>query len=73
MRTELLIRFGCGCAVPWVSRLDDGSLRAIAGPDMLVLRTPVALHGESLTTVGTPPTTSAATRRWPGNARAMPP
>ncbi|PWC35959.1 glycoside hydrolase family 15 protein [Azospirillum sp. TSO35-2] len=52
MRTELVIRFGCGCAVPWVSRLDDGGLRAIAGPDMLLLRTPVALHGENLTTVG---------------------
>lgn len=51
MRTELVVRFGCGCTVPWVSRLDDGSLRAIAGPDMLILRTPVALHGENLTTV----------------------
>ena len=36
---------------PWVSRLPDGTLRAIAGPDMVVMHTPVALHGEDLTTV----------------------
>jgi GH15 family glucan-1,4-alpha-glucosidase len=52
MHTELVIRFGYGCAVPWVSRLDDGSLRAVAGPDMLVLRTGVPLHGRNRTTVG---------------------
>ena len=52
MRTELILRFDYGSIVPWVSRLDDGSLRAIAGPDMLVLRTDVPLHGEELTTVG---------------------
>ncbi|MBX6425747.1 MAG: glycoside hydrolase family 15 protein [Variibacter sp.] len=52
MRTELVIRFGYGAVVPWVSRLEDGALRAIAGPDMLVLRTPAPLHGEDLKTVG---------------------
>ena len=52
MRTELVIRFDYGCLVPWVSRLPDDAMRAIAGPDMLVLRTPVALHGEDLRTVG---------------------
>ena len=31
-------------------RLEDGTLRAIAGPDMVTLRTPVALRGEDLTT-----------------------
>src|ERR1700736_5187924 len=41
MRVELVIRFGYGAIVPWVTRLEDGGLRAIAGPDMLVLRTPV--------------------------------
>ena len=35
MRTELIIRFDYGLLVPWVTRLDDGSLRAIAA----VLRT----------------------------------
>jgi GH15 family glucan-1,4-alpha-glucosidase len=52
MRSELIVRFDYGSIVPWVSRLEDGSLRAIAGPDMVVLRTDVPLHGEGLTTVG---------------------
>ncbi|HEX7273476.1 MAG TPA: glycoside hydrolase family 15 protein [Casimicrobiaceae bacterium] len=51
MRMELVLRFGYGASVPWVSRLDDGSLRAIAGPDMTVLRTPVDLRGEGLKTL----------------------
>ncbi len=52
MRTELIIRFDYGSLVPWVTRLDDGSLRAIAGPDMVVLRTPVPLRGVDFRTVG---------------------
>ena len=32
--------------------LEDGALRAVAGPDMVVLRTTVPLHGEGLRTVG---------------------
>ncbi|HET9902572.1 MAG TPA: glycoside hydrolase family 15 protein [Xanthobacteraceae bacterium] len=52
MQCELIIRFGYGEIVPWVTRLEDGTLRAIAGPDMLLLRTPVHLHGEGLKTVG---------------------
>jgi GH15 family glucan-1,4-alpha-glucosidase len=52
MRTELILRFDYGANVPWVTRTEDGALRAIAGPDMAVLRTPVAVHGEDLKTVG---------------------
>jgi GH15 family glucan-1,4-alpha-glucosidase len=52
MCTELVLRFGYGAIVPWVTRLEDGVLRAIAGPDMVVLRTPVHLVGQNLTTVG---------------------
>ena len=52
MRMELVLRFGYGATVPWVTRMDDGTLRAIAGPDMAVLRTPVRFHGEHMTTVG---------------------
>ena len=51
MSMELVLRFNYGASVPWVSRLADGSLRAIAGPDMTVLRTPVSLRGQGLTTV----------------------
>lgn len=52
MHTELVIRFGYGKDIPWVSRIDEQTLRAIDGPDMAVLRTPVPLHGEAFRTVG---------------------
>ena len=51
-RTELVMRFNYGASVPWVDRLPDGSLSAIAGPERLILRTPAALFGEDLKTVG---------------------
>jgi GH15 family glucan-1,4-alpha-glucosidase len=53
MGTELILRFGYGAVVPWVTSLEDGGIRAIAGPDMMVLRTPVQLRGVDMTTVGT--------------------
>ncbi len=52
MHTELILRFGYGAVVPWVSRVETGALRAIAGPDMVVLHTPVHVSGKDLTTVG---------------------
>jgi GH15 family glucan-1,4-alpha-glucosidase len=52
MTTELIIRFDYGASVPWVKRTEAGDVLAISGPDMLVLRTPVELRGEGLTTVG---------------------
>jgi GH15 family glucan-1,4-alpha-glucosidase len=51
MRTELVLRFDYGRTVPWVNRLADGTFRAIAGPDMVVMHTPVALKPKDLTTV----------------------
>jgi GH15 family glucan-1,4-alpha-glucosidase len=50
--TELVVRFNYGATVPWVNRLDDGALDAVAGPERLVLRTRVPLHGEDLKTIG---------------------
>ncbi len=38
MQMELVIRFEYGSVVPWVSRLDDDRLRAVAGPDQIVFR-----------------------------------
>src|SRR6185437_11696221 len=49
---ELILRFGYGAIVPWVTRIDDHTLRAVAGPDMAVLRASVHLHGENFKTVG---------------------
>lgn len=52
MHTNLVIRFGYGKDIPWVSRIDEHTLRAIDGPDMAVLRTPAPLLGEAFRTVG---------------------
>jgi GH15 family glucan-1,4-alpha-glucosidase len=51
-RTELVVRFDYGATVPWVTRAEDGSIDAIAGPERLVLRTSALLNGEDLSTVG---------------------
>jgi GH15 family glucan-1,4-alpha-glucosidase len=50
MQMELVIRFDYGQIVPWVRQRHDG-LEAIAGPDGLILRTPVETRGKDLTTV----------------------
>jgi GH15 family glucan-1,4-alpha-glucosidase len=51
MCMDLRLRFDYGLTVPWVSRLPDGTWRAIAGPDMATLHTAVTLVGRDLTTV----------------------
>ena len=45
MRMELVLRFDYGSIVPWVRRLDDDTRIAVAGPDAIALRTPVAAPG----------------------------
>ncbi len=50
MKMELIIRFEYGEVVPWVRRSHDG-LEAIAGPNTLILRTPIKTEGRNLTTV----------------------
>ena len=49
MRMELVLRFDYGSIVPWVRNL-DGTLVAVAGPDAVTLRTPVACRGVDFTT-----------------------
>jgi GH15 family glucan-1,4-alpha-glucosidase len=62
MRFDLALRFEYGSAVPWVTRLNHGSgIRAIAGPDQVVLQSDVKLHGKAMTTVASF-TTEAGTR-----------
>lgn len=51
MTTRLAIRFDYGSIVPWVTSDHDG-LHAIGGPDALVLRSDVPLHGENRMSVG---------------------
>ena len=50
MQMELVVRFDYGQIVPWV-RHRNGGLEAIAGPDGLILRTPIETRGKDLTTV----------------------
>ena len=50
MQMELIIRFDYGRTVPWVRRR-HGGLEAIAGPNGLILRTPIKTRGKDLTTV----------------------
>ena len=45
MRLELVLRFDYGSIVPWVRRRPDG-IYAIAGPDAVLLRTPIDLTGQ---------------------------
>ena len=49
--SDLTLRFGYGANVPWVTRVDERTLRAIAGPDMVVMRSPVRMRGENFRTV----------------------
>jgi GH15 family glucan-1,4-alpha-glucosidase len=51
MRMRLLIRFDYGSIVPWVRSTDTG-IRAVAGPDTLVLNTPIPLCGKDFATEG---------------------
>src|SRR5690348_1875496 len=50
MRMHLTIRFDYGQIIPWVRNI-DGALAAVAGPDALVLRTPVETRGVGHSTV----------------------
>jgi GH15 family glucan-1,4-alpha-glucosidase len=51
VRMELVIRCEYGSIIPWVRRLDDGRVTAVAGPDRLTLSTPAAVHGENLRSI----------------------
>ena len=50
MHVELIVRYDYGSVVPWVYRVGE-ALHATAGPDALVLYSPVETHGQDLTTV----------------------
>ncbi len=49
LRSDVAFRFDYGHVKPWVQRY-EGGVRAVAGPDAVVLRTLVPLHGEGFRT-----------------------
>lgn len=52
MHMQLFLRFDYGSATPWVTQLEDGNgISAIAGPNLVVLRTSVELQGRDMATV----------------------
>jgi GH15 family glucan-1,4-alpha-glucosidase len=51
MTMRLILRMDYGRTVPWVQHGSGGGVMAVAGPDAIVLRTPVATRGEDLSTV----------------------
>jgi len=51
MRLDLTLRFQYGAIRPWVTRLPEGrGIRAVAGPDQVILHADVALRGEGMAT-----------------------
>ena len=50
MRTDITVRFDYGSVVPWVRRVGKDTL-AVAGPEALLLASPIELVGENLHTV----------------------
>jgi len=51
MKMELILRFDYGESVPWVTRVRGASIRAISGPNKVLLRTPMPVHGKDLRTL----------------------
>jgi GH15 family glucan-1,4-alpha-glucosidase len=52
MAFDLSLRFEYGSAEPWVTRLNHGSgIRAVAGPNVVLLKSDVKLHGKAMTSV----------------------
>jgi len=52
MRSEIAVRFNYGETTPWVTGFEDGcGIRAIAGPDKVLLRAPFRMRGEGMKTV----------------------
>ena len=51
MEMDLVIRFDYGLSVPWVSKVGKNIFTAIAGPDMLTLRTKAEVRGQGMRSV----------------------
>jgi GH15 family glucan-1,4-alpha-glucosidase len=54
MHMRLKLRFDCGLSIPWVTRNRDGDgIVAIAGPNLVTIRSNVKLAGQGLSTIAT--------------------
>ncbi|MEJ1977316.1 MAG: glycoside hydrolase family 15 protein [Acetobacteraceae bacterium] len=51
MTMAMVLRFDYGASIPWVTRLEDDAICAIAGPEMTLLRSSAPLEGRGMTTV----------------------
>ncbi|OYV35471.1 MAG: glucoamylase [Rhodospirillales bacterium 20-64-7] len=51
MRSELCVRMDYGSIVPWVTRLEDGRVRYVAGPDRLLLQSDVPFDNKDMRSV----------------------
>jgi GH15 family glucan-1,4-alpha-glucosidase len=76
MELELVVRYDYGSIVPWVRR-EEGRLHAVAGPDALVLASPVPTRGRGESTIAEftvePGDRVAFTLTWHPSWEAMPP
>ncbi len=50
VHSEIALRFDFGKTIPWVQRVDDQTIQAIAGPDLLRIWTTARMHGKTLRT-----------------------
>ncbi len=48
MHSELCVRLDYGVVVPWVSRMEDGRIKYVAGPDRLILQSAVPVMNEDM-------------------------
>jgi GH15 family glucan-1,4-alpha-glucosidase len=51
MRMDLAVRFGYGVVIPWATRMEDGRLTMVAGPDRVTLVSDVPFESAGLRTV----------------------
>ncbi|MDE2240002.1 MAG: glycoside hydrolase family 15 protein, partial [Rhodospirillales bacterium] len=51
MLMSLVVRPDYGSTLPWASRLDDGRMQYISGPERLVLQTPVRVKNEDMESI----------------------
>lgn len=50
LHSEIALRWNFGKTIPWVQRIEEHVLQAVAGPDLVRIWTPAPTHGENLRT-----------------------